>query len=120
MFYRVAADVVVLVHFFWILFLIFGAFPGRKYRPVKILHIAGLGFSFVTQVFGWYCPLTDLETWLRGKYETSATYKGSFIVHYVEKIIYIHTPPWIIFALTVILILISALIYRRGKRKERL
>jgi hypothetical protein len=115
MFYRAAGDLVVLLHFFWILFLIFGAFPGRKYLPVKILHIAGLSFAFIMQIFGWYCPLTDLEIWLKNRYEPSVTYKGSFIIHYVEKIVYIELPPWIIFLLTVILIAISVLIYHRGK-----
>ena len=118
MFYKAAADFVVLVHFFWILFLIFGAFPGRKYLPVKILHIAGLCFSFIMQIFGWYCPLTDLEIWLKIKYEPSLTYKGSFIIHYVEKIVYIELSPWIIFLLTVILIAISVLVYHRGKKNK--
>jgi hypothetical protein len=118
MFYRAAADFVVLAHFFWILFLIFGVFAGRKYLSVKILHIAALSFAFIMQIFGWYCPLTDLEIWLKSKYEPSATYKGSFIIHYVEKIVYIELPPWIIFLLTVILIAISVLIYHRGEKNR--
>ncbi len=70
------------------------------------------------QIFGWYCPLTDLEIWLKSKYGPSVTYKGSFIVHYVEKIVYIELAPWIIFLLTVVLIAISALVYHRTKRGE--
>jgi len=118
MFYRGAADFVVLVHFFWILFLIFGAFAGRIYLPVKILHIAGLSFAIVMQIFGWYCPLTDLEIWLKNKYEPSVTYKGSFIIHYVEKLVYIELPPWIIFLLTVILIAISLFVYHRENKSR--
>lgn len=116
MLYRVAADFVVLIHFLWIVFLIFGAFIGRKYRAVKIFHIAGLGFAVLIQTFGWYCPLTHLEIWLRKRYKPSLTYSGSFIIYYVEKLVYIDLSRWIIFVLTLILVLISAYLYsKRGK-----
>ncbi len=109
--YKLAADFVVLIHFLWIVFLIFGAFTGRKYLLVKILHIAGLGFSVIMQVFGWYCPLTHLEIWLRQRHDPMLTYKGSFIIYYVKKIVYIELSPVIIFVLTLILVSISAYLY---------
>ncbi|MEW6163401.1 MAG: DUF2784 domain-containing protein [Nitrospirota bacterium] len=117
MFYRLAADFVVLIHFLWIVFLIFGAFMGRRYRAVKIFHIAGLGFAITMQIFGWYCPLTYLEIWLRRRHDPSLTYRGSFIIHYAEKLVYIDLSPEIIFVLTLILVSISAYFYsvRRGK-----
>jgi uncharacterized membrane protein len=117
MFYMLTADFVVLVHFLWIIFLIFGVFIGRKYRTIKIFHIAGLGFSVVMQILGWYCPLTYLEIWLRQRHEPLLSYSGSFIVYYVEKLIYIKIAPWVIFVLTLILISITAYIYY-GKRKK--
>jgi len=115
--YKLAADLVVLIHFLWIVFLIIGSFIGRKYRIVKIFHIAGLGFSVIMQIFGWYCPLTHLEIWLRQRHDPLLTYHGSFIIHYVEKIVYIQLSPVIIFVLTFILISISMYIYLG--RKER-
>jgi hypothetical protein len=111
MFYRVAADFVVLIHFLWIVFLIFGVFIGKKYRAVRIFHIAGLGFAVIMQIFGWYCPLTYLEIWLRQRHDSLLAYSGSFIVYYVEKLIYIELAPWIIFVLTLFLVSISAYIY---------
>ncbi|MBM4135436.1 MAG: DUF2784 domain-containing protein [Nitrospira sp.] len=111
MLYRLAADGVVLVHFLWIVFLIIGAFIGKKYRAVKIFHVAGLGFAVIMQIFGWYCPLTYLEIWLRQKHDPSLSYSGSFIIHYIEKIVYIELSPWIIFILTLILVSISAYLY---------
>ncbi|MEW6214461.1 MAG: DUF2784 domain-containing protein [Nitrospirota bacterium] len=117
MFYRLAADFVVLIHFLWIVFLIFGVFIGKNYRAVKIFHIAGLGFAITMQIFGWYCPLTHLEIWLRQKHDPSLSYSGSFIIHYIEKLIYIELSPWIIFVLTLFLVSISAyLYYVRSKR----
>ncbi len=117
MFYRLAADFIVLIHFLWIVFLIFGAFIGKKYLPAKIFHISGLGFAVIIQIFGWYCPLTHLEIWLRQRHDPLLTYHGSFIIHYVEKIVYIQLSPVIIFVLTFILISISMYIYLG--RKER-
>ncbi len=111
MLYRLAADGVVLVHFLWIVFLIIGAFIGRKYQAVKIFHITGLCFAVIMQIFGWYCPLTYLEIWLRQKHDPSLSYSGSFIIHYIEKIVYIELSPWIIFILTLILVSISAYLY---------
>lgn len=118
MFFKISADFVVLIHFLWILFLIFGAFIGRKYIAIKIIHIAGLGFSIIMQIFGWYCPLTYLEIWLRQKHDPSITYTGSFIIHYVEKIVYIELSPLFIFILTVVLVSVSGYIYLIKTRKK--
>jgi hypothetical protein len=104
MFYKIAADGVVLIHFLWILFLIFGVFIGKWCRPVKIFHVAGIGFAVIMQIFGWYCPLTHLELWLRKRQDPSLTYSGSFIIHYVEKIVYIELSPVVIFVLTLVLV----------------
>ena len=89
----------------------FGAFIGKKHRAVKVFHIAGLGFAVVIQIFGWYCPLTYLEIWLRQRHDPLLTSSGSFIVYYMEKLIYIELTPGIIFVLTLILISISAYLY---------
>jgi uncharacterized membrane protein len=119
MFYKIAADFTILIHFLWIVFLIAGAFIGRKYQTVKIIHIAGLSFAVIIVAFGWYCPLTYLEIWLRSKHEPLLTYKGSFIFHYVEKLVYIELPRGIIFGLTLILIVITIYIYRKKEKDKR-
>jgi len=116
MFYESAADFVVLIHFLWIVFLIFGAFVGKRHPIVKSVHISGLVFSVIMQIFGWYCPLTHLEVWLRQKQNPLLSYKGSFIIHYIEKIVYLELSPVIIFVLTVVLVSVSAYVYHgRGK-----
>lgn len=117
MIYSILADSVVMVHFFWIVFLIFGAFPGVRWKIVKAVHLAGLAFAVVIQASGWYCPLTDLEVWLRSKQNPSASYTGSFIVHYAEKLVYIDLPRGVILAATVMLIAFNAWMYLRKRRK---
>lgn len=115
MFYRILADVVVLTHFFWILFLFIGGFWGIKNKSVKIFHISGLVFAFFIQIFDWYCPLTHLEVWLRSKHEPALTYSGSFIIHYVEKIVYIELSRYLVLAFTLFLCGFNAWFYLKKK-----
>ncbi len=115
MIYKVLADIVVLVHFLWIVFLIFGGLLGVRYRAVKIAHVAGLLFAAGIQVSGWYCPLTDLEVWLKSRYAPGLAYRGSFIIHYVESLVYIEVSHWTIVALTVLLCAFNGWLYLRKK-----
>jgi hypothetical protein len=100
------------------MFLLFGAFIGRRFRAVKFIHITGLIFAVIMQVFGWYCPLTHLEVWLREHHDSLLSYRGSFIIHYLEKIVYLELTPGMIFVLTLILISFSAFVYSKNKRRD--
>ncbi len=115
MIYKILADIVVLIHFLWILFLFFGAFWGIKNKGVKIFHLSGLAFAFIIQIFDWYCPLTYLEVWLRSKHFSTLTYVGSFIIHYVEKIIYIEISRFVVLMFTILLCGLNAYLYLRKR-----
>jgi len=116
MIYKVLADIVVFVHFLWILFLIFGVFWGMRNQKVKVIHIFALAFAIIIQAFNWYCPLTHLEAWLRAKHDPTLSYTGSFIPYYVEKIVYIELPPASIFVLSIFLGGLSAWLYLKKKK----
>lgn len=113
MLYKVLADITVLIHFLWIVFLFLGAIWGRKSREVKTFHLAGLAFAFIIQIFNWFCPLTHLEFWLRGKHNPDLTYAGSFIIHYVERIVYIEISHYIVLIVTLLLGGLNVWIYLR-------
>ncbi|MBI5212677.1 MAG: DUF2784 domain-containing protein [Nitrospirae bacterium] len=113
--YKILADVVVFVHFLWIIFLISGAFLGARYKAVKVIHISGLIFAFSIQIFDRHCPLTHLEVWFRSKHDPSLSYTGSFLIHYVEKIIYIGLPQYVIAMLTVFLCVFNGWVYLRKR-----
>jgi hypothetical protein len=116
MFYSVLADIVVLVHFLWIVFLVFGAFWGVKNKLVKVFHVSGLCFALIIHIFNWYCPLTHIELYLRSRHDPALTYTGSFIAHYAERIIYIGLSPYILLLLTVFLCAFNAWYYLGKKR----
>jgi len=110
--YSLLADIVVAIHFLWILFLIFGAIPGRLIKWVRILHICSLAFSVLLQLKNWICPLTHLEVWLRAK--SGWAYSGSFIQHYVEKLVYLEAPRWVIFIGTAVVIGVTGVVYLKS------
>ncbi len=114
--YKILADIVLLIHFLWILFLFLGGLWGIKNRAVRIFHLSGLAFALIIQVFGWYCPLTYLEVWLRSKHDFALTYTGSFIIHYVERIVYIELSRFLIFVLTLVLCSLNLWFYSKKKR----
>ncbi len=114
--YAYLADSVIFIHLLWILFLIFGSLWGVRHKAVRVVHILGLGYAFIINLFGFYCPLTHLETWLQSRYSPSGAYSGSFIAHYMEKIIYIDLPDYAIFLLTAALCAFNAWVYLRKRR----
>jgi len=105
-----AADVVVVVHLLWIVFLILGAIPGRRRAWIKWAHIGSLGFSIALQTFHWICPLTHVEIWLR-RIGGAQAYEGTFIRHYVESLVYVTIPPMLLFTGTLIVVAVSLWVY---------
>jgi hypothetical protein len=124
MFFLIAADMTVILHLVWIIFLIFGSLPGRRHKWIKRVHVGGLIFALIIQTVGWYCPLTYIEIWLRNLHDPLMSYSGSFIINYVDKIVYMEIPQKAVFTAKVFLIVINILIYRKssvkpvGKRKR--
>lgn len=113
MLFKVISDSIVLIHFLWILFLLLGALWGTQKKAIKAVHLSGLFFAILIQVFGWYCPLTHLELWFRWKHDPALRYTGSFIVHYVEKLVYLELSQSFIFVFSLFLCLFNAWLYFR-------
>lgn len=89
MVYKLLSDFVILLHLLWILFILFGFLVALKYLRVSFIHIAGLVFTLVLNLEGWYCPLTYLENYLHGLYDPQLPYADSFITNNLQKLIYL-------------------------------
>jgi hypothetical protein len=87
MFFRVAADVVLVVHFAFILFVIFGGLLALRWPRVAWLHIPVALYGAAIEFLGFVCPLTPLENALRHA-GGEAGYAGGFIDHYITAAIY--------------------------------
>ena len=81
------ADLIVLIHFSFILFVIFGGFLALKWRKFIWLHVPAAVWGTLIEFFGWLCPLTTLENELRRNNDGEAFSTG-FIEHYIIPLIY--------------------------------
>ncbi|MEX2300217.1 MAG: DUF2784 domain-containing protein [Bryobacterales bacterium] len=118
MIYGWAADLTVLLHFLFILFVIFGALLAARNPNLRYLHWATLVYALLIEIFNWYCPLTLLEQRLRLAAGAGA-YERSFLVHYLERLIYWDVPQWVLIAAAVSLVLANLAFYGwRGRRNE--
>lgn len=116
MIYRLLADGVVLIHFLWILFLFGGGYWGRKIGIIRVFHAAGLGSALAIQILDWHCPLTHLEVWLRSREDPALAYPGSFLVFYLEKLVYLELARFWILLFTFLLLAFNLRLYLfRGK-----
>ena len=109
-FFRWAAEGVVLVHFLWIVFVVTGAFFLWRTRRWKYVHLAAVLYSLGIEIYGWICPLTHLEQWLWGR-AGIASYEGSFISYYLEKIIYLRVPRWLLVSTVALLLIVTVYLY---------
>ncbi|MCX7100959.1 MAG: DUF2784 domain-containing protein [Methylobacter sp.] len=86
-FYRYAADAVLLLHFSFIAFAVLGALLAVWWRGILFIHIPAAAWGVFVELSGRVCPLTSLENTLRIKAGT-AGYSNSFVEHYLLGIIY--------------------------------
>jgi len=80
---KLAADLVVLVHACWVMFLLCGALVAGQRAWVQGLHLAGLGLNAGMDLVGFECPLTVLERTLRLRFDPYGWYAGSFLQQYL-------------------------------------
>lgn len=87
MIWHVLADVVLFIHFSFIVFVLFGAFLGLRWRWIPWIHLPAAGWGAAIEFGGWICPLTPLENRLR-QAGGQAGYAGGFLEHYLVPLIY--------------------------------
>jgi hypothetical protein len=84
---RVLADLVVLVHATFVLFVVGGGLLALRWPRVMWLHAPAVVWGTVVELCDRRCPLTPLEIWLRSQ-AGEAGYHGDFVAHYVLPILY--------------------------------
>lgn len=87
MFWRMAADALVLVHLSFILFVLFGGLLLLRWPRLLWLHLPAVTWGIVVECLHLGCPLTPWENQLR-RAAGQAGYEGSFIEHYLIPLIY--------------------------------
>ena len=102
--YLFLADAILVVHFLFVMFIVLGlvlilaggVFSWSWVRNpwFRLAHIAGIGLVVVQSWLGRVCPLTTWEMLLRSKAGEQA-YLGSFISHWLTKLLYYQAPQWV-------------------------
>ena len=87
MIWRALADLVLLIHFAFVVFVIVGGFFASRWRWLPWVHLPAVAWAVVLEFLGWICPLTPVENWFR-QAGGEAGYPGGFIEHYLMPIVY--------------------------------
>ena len=87
MFWRALADLIFLLHFGFIVFVLLGGFLTIRWPWLRWVHLPAMVWGAAIEFGGWVCPLTPLENWLR-KAGGEAGYSSGFIEHYALPLIY--------------------------------
>ena len=122
MIYRLLADLTLVVHFAFILFVALGGLLVLWRRRVVWIHVPAVLYGALISFFGWTCPLTPLENHFR-RLGGEAGYSESFIERYLVSAIYpggLSRTGFMVLGLGVLAVngAIYGLIYR-ARRRDR-
>ena len=116
------ANTLLVIHFLFIIFALFGGLLLIRYRWIIWLHVPAFIWAAVISFAGWICPLTPWEVSLR-KAAGQKGYTGGFIEQYITPVIYPegYTREFAIAAgitvLVVNLLIYASVLYRRIKQR---
>jgi Protein of Unknown function (DUF2784) len=85
--YRTLADVVVALHFGFVLFVVLGGLAVLRWRRAAGVHLPCAAWGALIEFGGWICPLTPVEKHFRALGH-QAGYPESFVEHYITRLMY--------------------------------
>ena len=109
----IVADIIVLVHFGFVLFVLFGGGLLLLWKKLVWLHLPCVIWGVAIEFTGWICPLTPYENTLRTQAGLEM-YDGDFIMRYIMPILYpedLTRSVQIVLGLVVLLINIACYYY---------
>ena len=102
--YRLLADGLLVLHVLFVAFVVLGFFSilvGKflhwqwvRHFWFRVTHLVAIGGVALQAWLGRLCPLTIWEMNLREE-AGDPTYSGSFIAHWLGKLLYYDLPPWV-------------------------
>lgn len=93
---QLLADLALLLHFAGVAFALAGLPLAWRWRWLAWPHLGLMALLIVTNLGGWYCPLTYLEYDLRRAAAqaqgAAAAPAGSFLMVWIERLVYLPLP----------------------------
>lgn len=118
MLYRITADVLVLLHLAFIVFVLFGGLLVLKWRRLLWWHLPTAAWGVAVELLHLPCPLTRWENLMR-RAAGEQGYGAGFIEHYVWPVIYpAGLTPAIQLWLAGVVLVVNAVVYLRVIRKR--
>ena len=87
MLYHWLADLIVVAHLTFVVFVLVGGFVALRWPWIAWLHVPAAGWGVLVEWSGRICPITPLEQHLRMR-AGEAGYYGGFIDHYLLRTLY--------------------------------
>jgi hypothetical protein len=85
--YPLLANLVLIVHLAFVVFVLCGGLLILKWRWIAWLHLPAAVWGAVVEFTGWICPLTPLENWLREQAGQTG-YRSDFVAYYLLPVLY--------------------------------
>ena len=122
MLYALLADLMLILHATFILFVVFGGVLVFWRRGLAWFHVPGALWGILIEFRGWVCPLTYLENDLRAA-AGSGGYASGFIDHYLVPLVYplgLTSDTQVLLGLAVLIInaIIYTLVWRNMRAKS--
>jgi hypothetical protein len=120
-FYRLLADLIVVVHLAYLVFIPVGGFLAWRWPRLVPVHLAAVAVALVSVTIGFECPLTTWEQSLR-RLGGQKPYADGFIDHYLTGRLYPHghdTLIQLLFGAAVIVAYVGLYLRQRSRVSPR-
>jgi hypothetical protein len=119
MLYAAIANLLVVMHFLFVLFVILGGLLLFRWPRMAFVHLPAAAWGVLIALNHWICPLTPFEQSMR-RAAGEEGYTGGFIDHYMVPLIYPEgLTPEIQWVLGAVVLLVNAAIYGSWLLKRR-
>lgn len=111
MLYAAVADLLMIVHLLFVLFVMLGGLLLFRWPRLAFVHLPAAAWGVMIELNHWICPLTPVEQSMR-RAAGEEGYSGGFIDHYIYPLLYPEglTPEfqWLLGA---VVLLVNVVIY---------
>ncbi len=115
--YHVLAELVLVLHFCFVIFVVFGGLLVMRRHYIAWLHLPTVIWGILIEFFLWRCPLTTLENSLR-QLGGEAGYTNGFIDYYISAVLYTDIFPQFRLTLGCLLVSFNLLVYCYAFRRH--
>ena len=113
------ATVVVVVHLAFVAFVVAGGVLALRWPRLAWVHLPAALWGPMIALYGFICPLTPFENWLRVR-GGGRGYETGFLEHYLLPILYpVAMTRGLQIATGVFVVLLNGLVYWRVLRRHR-